>query len=614
MCGIIGYYGKDGKAIDVILNGLKRMEYRGYDSAGVAFFDENILVVKNVGRIKDLESKLNGIERIFDIGIGHTRWATHGKVSEENAHPHTNMDETIAVVHNGIIENHAELRKQLKEKGYNFKTETDTEVIPHLIDFHYKKNNDGDFKKAFTDALKELIGAYAIVAIHKDENRIYCAKFGSSPLRLGVSKSKDEIIVASDRLALIGICEEEQILENGEIVVISKDYEKGYNIEDFEGFEIEDILRKVPKDIEAITKGEYEDFMLKEIREQPNTIRTAVGGRIEHLETLAIDNFPDLPREISRLILLACGTSWHAGKVAEYLFDEKTGIVCQAEIASEFRYKRPVLFPNDFVIAISQSGETADTLAALKLAKEKGCYIGGIVNSVGSSIAQTAAKGVYLHAGPEIGVASTKAFTSQVAVLTILKAFLTNDDNYIKKLKDGFSELPSKIEEVFKIEEQIKDIAERISGFERFLFLGRGINYPVALEGALKFKEITYRLAEGYPAGEMKHGPIALIDRETPSIFILSGKNEYYEKTMSNIQEVKSRDGRVIIVTDDKEALRKNGCLTKTDFIIEVPRIIEELSPIINVIPLQLLAYYSAKFLGWDVDKPRNLAKSVTVE
>jgi len=615
VCGIVGYVGsKNG--IEAVFNGLIRLEYRGYDSVGVAFKDKNkIKTVKSHGRIKkndvvpgmpNLEEKLKEDEKFkfnSNIVIGHTRWATHGAPSEKNAHPHVSMKGNFAIVHNGIIENYLTLKNELINKGYKFESETDSEVLAHLIEYFY----ENDILSAVKKALTKLEGAYSFLVLSEAEDVIVGAKKGS-PLCLGLGEK--EFIISSDESPFIDRTKKVIYINDGELILIEKNK---YNIINFEGLNVEREIEEVPYDLEAITKGGYDHFMLKEIHEQPTTIKNAFISRIDHLDTMLRDNFPKLPRNINRVIYLACGTSLCAGKVGMYITEKYAKIPSRAEYASEFIYRDPVIFEKDICIALSQSGETADTKEALKIVKEKNAYIAGLVNVVGSQIARIAGKGMYLHAGPEIGVASTKAFTSQVVAINMFNMLLIDDIKYREKLIDELKKLPDLAEQIIRgTEPKIKVIAPEISKFSDFLYLGRDINYPVALEGALKMKEIAYLHAEGYSSGEMKHGPIALIDKNLLTVCILTGEKEIYKKTLNNLLEIKARSGRVFVLTDDVQAIKDH--LSDEDYIIEVPKTLPQLSPIINVIPLQLLAYYTAKHLKREIDKPRNLAKSVTVE
>lgn len=618
MCGIIGYIGKDN-GVQLVYEGLIRLEYRGYDSVGIGFKDENgkIHVVKSVGRIErsavapdmpNLESKIRNDDGTFKysshIVIGHTRWATHGEPSERNAHPHVSTGGRFAIVHNGIVENYQVLKKELVSKGYRFESETDSEVIAHLIDFYY----EGDLLEAVEKAVKKLEGAYAFLVLSETDDTIIGVKCGS-PLCLGIGE--DELFVASDETPFVGRAKNVVYLDDRELVVMKMHGD--YEIKTFEGFDIEKELQPVPYDIEAISKGGYDHYMLKEIHEQPVTIRNAYVSRIDHLDTLLTDNFVGLPRNINRVIYLGCGTSLYAGMVGMYITEKYAAIPSRAEYASEFIYRNPVLFANDVVLAISQSGETADTKEALRIAKEKGAYVAGIVNVVGSQIARLAGKGMYLHAGPEIGVASTKAFTSQVVALNLFNMLLVDDPEYRQRIKSAMKRLPEQVEStIVRTEGLIKSIAPDLAGYKNFLYLGRDINYPVALEGALKMKEIAYLHAEGYSSGEMKHGPIALVDDSLLSVFIITGEETIYKKTLNNLLEIKARKGRVLIITDNPTEVRRY--IDEDDIVIPVPKTEPQLSPIINVVPLQLMAYYVARHLGREIDKPRNLAKSVTVE
>ncbi len=609
MCGIIGYIG-DKNASEVIINGLKRLEYRGYDSAGIALVDGGLFVGKKKGKISDLESILD-YEKIkgFKTGIGHTRWATHGEPTDRNAHPHTCCNGRISIVHNGIIENYAVIRKMLIEKGHTLKSDTDTEVIVHLIEYFYQKSSLLD---AVLAALKQLEGTYGLLVVSKDEpGRIIAARNGS-PLILGVGN--DEMIVASDASAVVEYTREVIYLEDDEIVEITQNQFKTYDIH----------KQKIPKSIESIEwdigdieKAGYDHFMLKEIFEQTDTIHNAFRGRLLwDAGTSKLDGLQLTEKEfnnISRITFIACGTSWHAGMIGQYLVEEYARIPAKIEYASEFRYRKPIFMDGEIVFVISQSGETADTLAALREAKSKGVKVLGITNTVGSTIARETDGGVYIHAGPEIGVASTKAFTSQVSVLILLTILLsrrrdmTHEEGNI--YLDYLSQVPDMVKTILQSSDYISEIAEIYKDKKNFLYLGRGIHFPVALEGALKLKEISYIHAEGYPAAEMKHGPIALIDEDMPVVFIAT-KDEIYSKVISNMEEVKARKGKIITIANEgDEEIKKYS-----DHVIYVPGIRKMLSPLLSVVPLQLLAYHIAVKRGCDVDQPRNLAKSVTVE
>lgn len=612
MCGIVGYVGnKENNEIGkILINGLKRLEYRGYDSSGIAVVDGSLKVSKKKGKISELESFVDINMMKGSAGIAHTRWATHGVPSDVNSHPHTSCDGKLALVHNGIIENYEILRKKLTENGHVFKTQTDTEVVVHLVDHYMKKGND--LLESFILALKQVEGTYGIALVSEDNpGRILAARKGS-PLVIGIGDN--EIMLASDCSAVIEHTRKVVYLEDGEIV----DIKNGT----FETFDIDRnaIVKNVEKiewDLVGIEKNGYEHFMLKEIHEQVETVKNAVRGRVlmdagnSRLDGLNLS--PEDISKIGRIIFIACGTSWHAGLIGEYLIEEFARIPVEVEYASEFRYRRPILFKDDLVIVISQSGETADTLAALRETKSKGIRVLGITNVVGSTIARESDGGVYIHAGHEIGVASTKAFTSQVSVLILLTLLLSRRGNMTREegqciIRD-IENLPALIEKVLEKKEAIKNIACQYKDAKNFLYLGRGIQFPVALEGALKLKEISYIHAEGYPAAEMKHGPIALIDNEMPVVFIAL-KDEVYHKVISNMQEVKARGGRIIaIATEGDEDIGRHA-----DHVIYLPEVSRAVSPVLSAVPLQLLAYYIAVARGCDVDQPRNLAKSVTVE
>ncbi|MBP7735833.1 MAG: glutamine--fructose-6-phosphate transaminase (isomerizing) [Spirochaetes bacterium] len=613
MCGIVGYIGNKSAA-DIVINGLKRLEYRGYDSAGIALVDDDLFVHKKNGKISNLEQSLgNGdhgdISR-YHTGIGHTRWATHGVPSDLNAHPHMDCHNEIAVVHNGIIENFSAIKKMLTEKGHIIKSDTDTEVIAHLIEYHYEQN--GDLLDAVMKAIANLEGTYGLCIVSKREpGRIIAARNGS-PLILG--SGDGEMIVASDASAIIEHTNRVIYLEDREILDLTKDSFKTYDLN------LKNIDKKIVDidwDIKAIEKMGFDHFMLKEIFEQPETIHNAYRGRaVSDTCTIRLDGLRLTEAElngIQRVIFIACGTSWHAGLIGEYLIEEYARIPVEVEYASEFRYRKPILKQGDLVIVISQSGETADTLAALREAKSKGIKVLGITNVVGSTIARESDGGIYIHAGPEIGVASTKAFTSQVTVLAMLALMLahrkdmTTDELCI--CIDELQEIPDLVTKVLEASDYIRSIAETFKDNKNFLYLGRGVNFPVALEGALKLKEISYIHAEGYPAAEMKHGPIALIDENMPVVFI-APRDIIYDKIVSNMEEVKARGGKIIaIATEGDESIRRYS-----DHIIYIPEVRKIFSPLLTVIPLQLLAYHVAVLRGCDVDQPRNLAKSVTVE
>jgi glucosamine--fructose-6-phosphate aminotransferase (isomerizing) len=609
MCGIIGYIGEKN-ASEVIINGLLKLEYRGYDSAGIALVNRDLFVNKRSGKISEIESSINFDEFIdYHTGIGHTRWATHGAPSDKNAHPHTDCNNEIAIVHNGIIENFAAIKKLLIQKGHTIKSDTDSEVIVHLIEYYYQNNSLID---SVMRAISKLEGTYGLLIVSKRESDKIIAARNGSPLIIGVGDN--EVIVASDASAIVEHTRKVIYLEDNEMVEISKNNLKTYNLN---REKIEKSIEDINWDIGAIEKMGYEHFMLKEIFEQPETIKNAFRGRaLSDSGNARLDGLQISDEELNnvrRIILIACGTSWHAGLIGEYLIEEYARIPVDVEYASEFRYRKPVLQQGDLAIVISQSGETADTLAALREAKTKGIRVLGITNVVGSTIARESDGGVYIHAGPEIGVASTKAFTSQVAVLILLTLLLsrrkdmTADEGrvYIEHLK----RVPEYMSSILKNDEYIREIADIYRDSTNFLYLGRGVNFPVALEGALKLKEISYIHAEGYPAAEMKHGPIALIDENMPVVFIVP-RDEIYNKVISNMEEVKARKARIIAIAYEGDDNIKNY----SDHIIYVPGVRKMLSPLLTVIPLQLLAYHIAVMKGCDVDKPRNLAKSVTVE
>ena len=614
MCGIVAYIGKK-EAFPIVLKGLKRLEYRGYDSAGVALLSNGDLsVYKRAGKVSNLEEYATQFNVTGHAGIGHTRWATHGLPNDINAHPHVSMDGSIALIHNGIIENYDSLRKELISQGYVFKSETDTEVLVHLIDNISKKENVW-FGEALRIALHHVVGAYAIVAISKNyPNRLVAAR-KSSPLVLGIGTDGD-FYLASDATPIVEYTKQVVYMEDEEIAVIDlEDGLKLYNIGDQQKTPY---IQQLELELEALEKGGYEHFMLKEIYEQPRSILDCFRGRLNTDEgwvsLRGIREYEDKMIQANRLIIVACGTSWHAGLVGEYLIEDLARINVEVEYASEFRYRNPIIHENDVVIAISQSGETADTLAALELAKSKGATILGICNVVGSSISRITDAGSYTHAGPEIGVASTKAFTGQVTILTLLALTLAHKKGTIttSALHTMLAELeaiPNKVKRVLETNAHIEKIAKTYKDATNALYLGRGSSFPVALEGALKLKEISYIHADGYPAAEMKHGPIALIDENMP-IFVIATQGNSYEKVVSNIQEVKARKGKIIaIVTEGDVHVRELA-----DEIIEIPASSEYLVPLLATIPFQLLSYHIAVLRGCNVDQPRNLAKSVTVE
>lgn len=612
MCGIVAYIGPR-EAYPVILKGLKRLEYRGYDSAGVALLnDKGLHVYKKKGRVTELEESVLGKDLQSHIGIGHTRWATHGEPSDRNAHPHTSANGKLAMIHNGIIENYAQLKKDLQNKGYHFKSDTDTEVLLNFIEDIQQKNDCG-LEEALRIALKRVTGAYVIVLVDADNPDTLIAARKGSPLVIGVGK--DEHFLASDASPIIEYTKEVvyvndyelAILRSGELILKNLGNEK-----------ITPYIQKLDMELAAIEKGGYEHFMLKEIFEQPDTIYDCLRGRLDAtagtITMSGVQNYIEQLKNAPRIIIIACGTSWHAGLVAEYVIEELCRIPVEVEYASEFRYRNPVVHKGDVIIAISQSGETADTIVAIDKAKEQGAIIFGILNVVGSSIARISHAGAYTHAGPEIGVASTKAFTAQLVVLIMVALKVGYDkgsigqEQYMELLKE-LQEIPGKAAVILKDTGNIKRIAEKYKDAPNALYLGRGYNFPIALEGALKLKEISYIHAEGYPAAEMKHGPIALVDDTLP-VFFVATKDVYYEKVVSNIQEIKARKGKVIaVVSEGDEAIA-----AMADDIMIVPAAHEIVAPMLSVIPLQLISYYTGVAKNLDVDKPRNLAKSVTVE
>jgi glucosamine--fructose-6-phosphate aminotransferase (isomerizing) len=610
MCGIVGYIGNQS-ALPILVAGLKRLEYRGYDSAGVAVIsDHKLSVWKKVGKVSDLEGFLLQNGGDATVGIGHTRWATHGEPSDLNAHPHTDCTGDLAIIHNGIIENYHALRAKLQTTGHSFRTETDTEVLVHLIEEFYKVT--GDLSSAVRIALHEVEGTYGIAVLsRKEPDKILVARKGS-PLVIGVGDGEN--FIGSDPAAMIDHTRHVVYLKDGEIATVTKE---NFSIKTIDDVEIDKQIEEITFDIAQIERGGYPHFMLKEIHEQPDTIRDSMRGRLILSEGMAklggLESVQDKLRNARRFILAACGTSWHAGLVGEYLMEQLARIPTEVEYASEFRSRNPVLYPDDVVFFISQSGETADTLAGLREAKAKGATALGIVNVVGSTIARESEAGVYVHAGPEIGVASTKAFTSQLTVLALISLMMARSRGMSKEdgqvIAKEIASLPEKVQQILKHTEDIKALAHELKGAQNFLYLGRGANFPTALEGALKLKEISYIHAEGYPAAEMKHGPIALIDERMPVVFVVP-KDALYEKVLSNIQEVRARKGRIIAIANEDD----QQIADLAEFVIRVPRTYGFLGPILNVIPLQLLAYYIAVERGCDVDQPRNLAKSVTVE
>lgn len=613
MCGIVAYLGHR-EALPIIIKGLKRLEYRGYDSAGVALLtpEKNLQIFKKSGKVADLEQTIDGSAKFASTGMGHTRWATHGAPNDVNAHPHLSQNGEFAIIHNGIIENYASLKQALKERGHEFKSETDTEVLIHLIEEVHNKNNVG-FEEAVRMALTQVVGAYAIVILSKkDPNYLIGARKGS-PMVVGVGEG--EYFIASDATPIVEYTRNVVYLNDGEIVIVEG---KTFTVKTIDNTIKTPYIHELEINLESIEKGGFDHFMMKEIYEQPRSIQDSFRGRIhinEGMITMAgIDKFEDKLKNIKRIIIVGCGTSWHAGLVGEYLFEDFARIPVEVEYASEFRYRNPVIDEHDFVIAISQSGETADTLAALELAKQKGATIFGICNVVGSSIPRMTDAGAYTHAGPEIGVASTKAFTAQVTALILIALSIAQKKGTIttQRLRELLTELetiPAKVEETLKSNEYIKGIAEQFKDASNALYLGRGYGFPIALEGALKLKEISYIHAEGYPAAEMKHGPIALIDEEMP-VVVIATQHSNYEKVISNIQEVRARKGKVIAISTKGDEQIKDHA----DYIIHIPQCEEAMLPLLATIPLQLLSYHIAVMRGCNVDQPRNLAKSVTVE
>lgn len=614
MCGIVGYVGSR-EVYPILIKGLRRLEYRGYDSAGVAVINGkgNLNVYKRKGKVSDLEGFASGSDITGNIGIGHTRWATHGEPNDVNSHPHYSQSKNIVLIHNGIIENYAAIKERLIKRGHTFLSQTDTEVLTHLIE-DIKEHEKMTLGNAVLAALNQVIGAYAIVVMDKnDPNTLVAAKKGS-PMVIGIGEN--EFFIASDASPIVEFTKNVVYLDDEQVAIVRRN--EPLKIRNLKDKEITPYVQELTIELEAIEKGGYDHFMLKEIYEQPRSVKDSMRGRLRadlgEVKLGGIVEHEAKFKNAKRIIFIACGTSWHAGLVGEYLFEEFARIPVEVEYASEFRYRNPVIYPDDIIIAISQSGETADTLAAIELAKAKGATIVGVCNVVGSSIARATHAGSYTHAGPEIGVASTKAFTAQVTVLTLMALHVarikgTMPESRFRQILYELESIPNKIEEVLKLNDKIKEIAYKYKDTSNALYLGRGYTFPVALEGALKLKEISYIHAEGYPAAEMKHGPIALIDEEMP-VFVIATKGANYEKVVSNIQEVKARKGKVIAVVTagDKEVK------ASADYTIEIPETDESLVPIISVIPLQLLSYHIAVMRGCNVDQPRNLAKSVTVE
>ncbi len=614
MCGIVGYIGHRN-AFPIIINGLKRLEYRGYDSAGMALFNHELILKKTKGKVKDLENLFSkSTDKSGFIGLGHTRWATHGEPNDINAHPHLSNSGNLVIIHNGIIENYDAIKQTLINREYRFESDTDTEVLVNLIEDVMQKEQT-NLEQAVQIALNQVVGAYAIAVFDKNNpKKIVIARLGS-PLAIGIGK--DEYFIASDATPFIEFTKNALYLEDEQMAVICKNHEPQIrNIKD--NSVVVPYIQELQLSLDQIEKGGYEHFMLKEIYEQPNVIHDTMRGRLSAEQNLiklsGIDNHLQKFLNAERIIMIGAGTSWHAGLVGEYLFEELARIPVEVEYSSEFRYRNPIIKENDIVIPISQSGETADTLAAIKLAKQKNAFIYAICNVVGASIPRESHSGTYTHAGPEIGVASTKAFTTQVTVLTMMALKLAKEkgtmpvDEYNMYLAE-LEQIPQKIEETLEADLYIQQIAHHYKNASNALYLGRGFNFPVALEGALKLKEISYIHAEGYPAAEMKHGPIALIDENMP-VFVIATKKGQYEKIVSNIQEIKSRKGKIIaIVTEGDQQVKELA-----DHVIEIPETLEAFTPLLATIPLQLLSYYIAVYRGCNVDQPRNLAKSVTVE
>jgi glucosamine--fructose-6-phosphate aminotransferase (isomerizing) len=611
MCGIVAYIGPR-EAYPIILKGLKRLEYRGYDSTGIALLNSGLKIYKKKGKVANLEETLQGKDLHANAGIGHTRWATHGEPSDRNAHPHQSASGKLAIIHNGIIENYTQLKQELSKNGYTFHSDTDTEVLLNFIEY-IRNNNDCPLEEAVRIALKRVVGAYVIVLLDQDNPDTLIAARKGSPLVIGIGKN--EHFLASDASPIIEYTKEVVYVNDYEVAIIKPDELILKNL----GNERQTpYITKLDMELAAIEKGGYDHFMLKEIFEQPQTIYDCLRGRLDAaggtITMSGIDKYAEQIMNANRIVMVACGTSWHAGLVAEYIFEELCRINVEVEYASEFRYRNPVINQGDVIIAISQSGETADTLVAIENAKAKGAIILGVVNVVGSSIARASHAGAYTHAGPEIGVASTKAFTAQLAVLTMIALKIgyakgvLDHDRYMRLLQE-LDAIPGKVETLLKTSEQTKQLAEKYKDARDFLYLGRGYNFPVALEGALKLKEISYIHAEGYPAAEMKHGPIALVDENLPVVFVAT-RDSYHEKVISNMQEIRARKGKVIAVINEGDEQSQS---LASDVIV-VPEADEIMAPMLSVIPMQLLAYYIGVAKELDVDKPRNLAKSVTVE
>ncbi len=613
MCGIVGYIGQQ-QATEVIMKGLHRLEYRGYDSAGVAVNDGELHIAKKSGKVDQLEAILDKEPLTGTAGIGHTRWATHGEPNDVNSHPHVSESGKIAVVHNGIIENYSALKKQMEKEGRSFKTQTDTEVIAQLIEDIYERSGKTDFEEAVQLALQQVVGTYGLDIVNKEEkDRIIVARKGS-PLLLGLGDG--EMFIASDATPIVEYTKKVIYLDDGEMASVTRD---GYDVKTIDNVSLTKEVHELALSIEQIEKGGYPHFMLKEIFEQPRSIADCLRGRLNAKNnSIQLGGIADVMDELSnarRLIIAACGTSWHAGLVGEYMFEHLAKMPVEVEYASEFRYRESLINEDDVMLVISQSGETADTLAAMRQAREQGAMVLGICNVVGSSIARETDAGVYTHAGPEIGVASTKAFTAQVSVLAMMavqmaKKRKSSDEKYLNKIIQELASIPDKVEQILeKGEKDLKRMADMFTYAPNFLYMGRSYNFPVALEGALKLKEISYIHAEGYPAAEMKHGPIALIDAMMP-VVVIAATEHTNEKMISNIEEVKARKGRIISITNEYN----DDVVDISEFVTKIPETADCLSPLLTVIPLQLLSYYIAVNRGCDVDQPRNLAKSVTVE
>jgi glutamine---fructose-6-phosphate transaminase (isomerizing) len=612
MCGIVAYIGKK-QACPILLGGLHRLEYRGYDSAGVALLNGSLKVFKTKGKVSDLDELLEGLDVTSTIGIAHTRWATHGEPNDVNAHPHYSSTEKMAIIHNGIIENYNVLKQELQQRGYIFRSDTDTEVLMYLIEDIMTQEKQ-TLAEAVRIALTQVTGAYAIVIISQDEPDLLIAARKGSPMVVGIGEG--EYFIASDAAPIVEYTR--QVVYPGDEEVIAISLAEGLKIRTIADIEKTPYVQTLEVNLSALEKGGFDHFMLKEIYEQSRTVKDSMRGRL-HMDQgiIVLGGIQDYLRKFlaaRRIIIVGCGTSWHAGIVGEYLIEELARIPVEVEYASEFRYRNPLIYEDDIVIAISQSGETADTLAAIEMAKSKGATIIGICNVVGSSIARATHAGSYTHAGPEIGVASTKAFTSQVTILTLLALMLAEKKGTISasryyRMLHEFNAIPEKIEKTLKCNDQVKEIAKVFSHVSNALYLGRGINFPIALEGSLKLKEISYIHAEGYPAAEMKHGPIALIDEEMPVVVIATRRGQY-EKVVSNIMEVKARKGKIIAIVSEGDA----DVRELADYCIEIPECDEMLVPLLATIPLQLLSYHIALLRGCNVDQPRNLAKSVTVE